>query len=330
MKYLFLTFLFLLSPEVFAQFESRTGTRLMFYNVENLFDTINDPKTNDDDFTPSGHYRWNAYRLYKKLNNVYKVIAAAGGTEPPEIVAFAEVENKQVIENLIYNTPLSKYRYSVVHEDSRDQRGIDVALVYRPDKIKKITSRYFEAGNYREILYFAFSTYGKDTIHLFVNHWPSRAGGQLSSEKKRMFVADILKAKTDSLFKVNKNAKIIITGDFNDEPSDKSIAGVLSAIKISGQINYEELYNLAYLPDEKYGTIKFRGSWGTFDQFIVSGNLLKKNSTYTQPELFRIFKEGFLLTSDEKYLGVKPFRTFYGFKYESGYSDHLPVLLDLK
>lgn len=333
-KAIFILFTLTVQLHLFPQTETREGIRIMFYNVENLFDTINDPATNDDDFTPKGNYHWNNFRLNKKLNNIYKVIVSAGETEPPEIIAFAEVENKKVIEKLIFNTPLSKYKYSIVHKDSPDERGIDVALIYRPDKIKKISSDYFQIffktrDKTRDILLFSFANHKNDTVHLFVNHWPSRSGGQSETEQKRMYVARILKSKTDSIFRNNKNARIILTGDFNDEPTDKSLLQGLKAIK-PGNISGTGLYNLSfYYAGTSTGTLKYKGTWNIFDQMIVSGNLLVKNRLYTQPQFFRIYNEKFLLKQDDRHMGFRPFRTYRGFYYEGGFSDHLPVILDL-
>ncbi len=310
----------------------------MFYNVENLFDWFDDPLTGDNEFTPGGKMHWTEKRFRAKLNNLYKVIVAAGEWEPPEIISFAEVENRFVLNQLVSATPLSKYHYKIIHQDSPDQRGIDAALIYRPDRITKLSERFFrieyadgDIPKTRDILYGVFKVNTKDTIHLFVNHWPSRSGGQLSSEKNRFYVASVLKSKTDSLFRFNETAKIVILGDFNDQPDNKSLQEVLQArfpedIPRSGQ-----LYNLSSC-DAKHtgcGTHKYGGNWSILDQVIVSGDLLHNSGICILPDSYTIFDPPFLLEPDDKYLGSKPCRTYSGYKYQGGFSDHLPVYIDI-
>ena len=312
--------------------------RIMFYNVENLFDTTDDPKTNDNEFLPDSKLHWTDQRFRNKINNIFKAIAAAGQPEPPEIIGFAEVENRYVLQQLVSNTPLLKYKYDSVHQDSPDQRGIDVALIFRPDNIKMISYKYFRI-NYsselvyptRDILYVKFRLNRKDTLHFFVNHWPSRSGGQLASEKHRIFVASVLRSKTDSLFAENKNSKIIIIGDFNDEPENKSIKVILGAEKKGSDLIPGHLYNISSsgLNKSVPGTHKYEGNWAILDQIIVSSSMLSNNGIHTNTDSYTIFNPPFLLENDEKYLGFKPFRTYAGFKYLGGFSDHLPVYLDL-
>ena len=317
----------------------RGDIRIMFYNVENLFDTIDDPLTNDNEFTPSGQKKWDSWRYWHKLNNIFKVIAAAGESEPPEIIGFAEIENKNTLSDLIYNTLLSKYKYTIVHKDSPDKRGIDAAIIYRPDKIKKVSEEFIKIklkGSSkhatRDILYMAFIPNPPDTVHLFINHWPSRYGGELASETARIEAALTLKSKTDSLLKKNACSKIIIMGDFNDNPGNKSISKELQAIQPATGISCKYLYNLSFplLKSSQPGTLKYQGQWFMFDQAIVSGGILKKNGTYTTQEYLKIFNKDFLLESDERHLGKQPFRTYNGLRYKGGFSDHLPVLLDLQ
>ncbi|MFO7656403.1 MAG: hypothetical protein R6W78_04995 [Bacteroidales bacterium] len=317
---------------------NRGDCRIMFYNVENLFDCKDDPKKNDNEFLPESKRHWTEQRFRQKLNNIFKVIAAAGESQPPEIVGFAEIENRYVLEQLVYNTPLSKYQYHIAHFDSPDERGIDVALIYRSDKVKRIAEKVYRVNfspnskrATRDILYFSFQLNRKDTLHLFVNHWPSRSGGQLASEKYRIFVANFLRAKTDSLLACNINTKIMLMGDFNDEPHNKSIKEVLKAGKVENTILPERLYNLSYDAEnlQAPGSHKYQGNWALLDQAMVSGSLLKKKGVYVLPGSFTIFSPSFLLEADEKYLGTKPKRTYIGFKYHGGFSDHLPVYIDL-
>jgi len=322
--------------------DRRGELRIMFYNAENLFDTYNDSLTQDDEFLPDGPKHWNYKRFVDKLNKLCKVIIAVGGWEPPEIIGLCEIENISVLSKLIYDTPLSKYEYGIVHKDSPDTRGIDVALLYRRDKIDLLQESYFSIPfpwdslkKTRDILYFKGRTLKKDTLHIFINHWPSRYGGQLETEPYRIYASTILRNKVDSVFSLDKKPKIIIAGDFNDEPENKSLAEYLSAVNnpdiTSGEIEYDSLYNLSYslLSNTKLGSYKYKSDWQVFDQFIVSGTLINSHNIITSPDDIHIFNAAFLLVKDEIYSGYRPFKTYRGYKYEGGFSDHLPVYLDL-
>lgn len=316
--------------------ERERSLRILFYNTENTFDTINDPATDDDEFTPEAIRRWNSYRYYTKIKNLYKTFIATGGWQPPEIIGLCEVENKKVLEDLVHNTPFNKFNYKIIHKDSPDQRGIDVAAIYNPLKFKILKYQFFPVElpdsyrNTRDILYIKGSTKIKDTLHLFINHWPSKWGGTLKTEPKRICAAKILRKKIDSLFDVNSSSKIIVTGDFNDPPEAKSIRKILKAIPVGDTIKEGKLYNLSTRWDEFYGTHKYQGKWSVIDQLMVSSALLKKQKMYYchSDDAF-IYYSDFLLKADEKYTGEKPFRTFIGYRYHGGYSDHLPVILDL-
>jgi hypothetical protein len=309
----------------------------MFYNVENLFDTQNDPEKNDEEFLPDGNRRWTNTRFLQKINHISQVIVAAGEGDYPSVIGLSEIENQDVLESLLFHTSLGKLDYQVIHKESPDNRGIDVAFLYRKTRFKPL---FFEAVpvkntkddkfKTRDILYVK-GLIGSDTIHFFVNHWPSKSGGIGATKPLRALAASTLRLKTDSLLNLNKNCNIIIMGDFNDTPSDVSVKDVLGA-KSPNEINSSNaLYNLAIpLAIKGKGTNKFQGKWSLIDQIIVSGNLLNGNRLKTSTGLFQIFSPDFLLENDETYLGKKPFRTYSGFKYNGGFSDHLPVLLDLK
>ncbi len=313
--------------------------RVMFYNVENFFDTINDPHKNDEEFLPEGDRHWNSYKFYKKLDNMYKVIVAAGGWEPPEIIGLCEVENKYVLKSLIGSTPLIKFPYDIVHRDSPDSRGIDAAILYRTDKLTKLEEGFIPVyfpdnpnRKTREITYMKARTLNGDTLYFFVNHWPSRLGGAQASEISRMTAALALKTKVDSLLILNEKSKIIIMGDFNDEPLDKSLITGLGARNNFDSISFGNLYNLTscFNTSNVPGSIKYQGQWSRFDQLIVSGSLLTRDNLLTTDcEHAFIFDEKFLLEDDNNYMGYKPFRTFNGYRYQKGFSDHLPVYLDL-
>lgn len=320
--------------------QKRGDLRVMFYNVENLFDTKDDKFTNDNEFTPTGRLNWSKLRYDAKLTAIFKVISAIGESQPPEIVGLCEVENKQVLLDLITQTPLHKFPYQIVHHDSPDPRGIDVAFLYRTDKLKLVSNKpilikfpkKFENHRTRSILLATFVC-EKDTLHVFVNHWPSRRAGEQESEFFRVFVAQQLRAQVDSLLALNPKTKILIMGDLNDEPHDKSLKDGLKAFPVSRNTVQNELYNLSYHYNnpKKIGTHKFRAKWEIFDQIIVSGSLLSNHKgVYCYKESGSIFSAEFLIQADERNLGYSMFRTYAGMKYLGGYSDHLPVYVDFQ
>ncbi len=312
--------------------------RAVFYNVENLFDIQNDSLTMDGEFTPDGVKHWTWKRLQTKLNHIYKVLLATGDWEPPAIIGLCEIENEHVLKQLVYQSPFSKFNYQYVHSESPDHRGIDVALLYDPGKIKILSSHFvpvkFSSNNNlhtRDILR-AMAEIQEDTLHIFVNHWPSRYGGQYKSQHKRMLAARVLRKSLDSLFQMYPRPKIIVMGDFNDGPMDKSIQDTLQAI-YPGTETRGELINLSYpIADaDTSGTLKYRGQWYIFDQIMVSDYLLEVDQGYSCGlESFSVFQAGFLLEDDVKGYGKKPYRTYVGYKYNNGFSDHLPVILDLE
>lgn len=317
----------------------RGEIRIMSYNTENLFDTYDDPSTSDEDFTPTGRLHWTDEKYHHKLLNIYKVIASIGGWQPPEIIGLVEIENRKVLNDLLTTTPLSKYKYGIVHYESPDPRGIDVGLLYRSDKFKVIQEEPIYISfvdnperRTRNILFAKLVYNDSDTLCVFLNHWPSRRGGELVTEELRSEVATVLRQKVDEVFKTNTAAKVIIVGDFNDEPSDPSITTYLKAQRPDSKAIHNQLYNLSFdlLHTSNIGTHYFRGHWAILDQVIVSGILLKtKTGLYTKETDVHIFAADFVIQPDNKNLGVKPFPAYTGPKYKGGYSDHLPVYLDL-
>jgi endonuclease/exonuclease/phosphatase family metal-dependent hydrolase len=331
------TVLTCLSPHSGLSVPGKPGRsyRVLFYNTENLFDPFDDTLTADEDFTPSGRMHWTYKRYEAKLNNTYKVLVAAGAWQPPDIIGMCEVENRRTLEDLVNHTPFSKYTYRIVHENSADRRGIDVALLYNPLTVQFISSHSFRIKKRglltRDILYCKVRL-GSDTCHVLVNHWPSRSEGQLETEPDRLVAAGMLRFITDSLFNRAARARIIIMGDFNDEPSDESLTGRLKATRVVKNALPAGLYNLTSVPSSGpvKGTLKYQGEWNTFDQIIVSGSLLSSgNGLKVSEEGYRIFSGSFLLATDKKYEGYKPFRTYNGYAYLGGFSDHLPVYIDL-
>ncbi|WP_372644361.1 endonuclease [Ancylomarina sp.] len=319
--------------------ELRSDYRILFYNVENLFDTKDDSLKNDAEFLPQGQKYWTWKKYQDKCSKIAKVIMASGGWELPEIVGLCEIENKRTLNGILYATPLKKARYKIIHKESPDHRGIDVALLYQSDRFfpldtsfMKLTYNGSDHSTTREILYVKGATHTDDTLHLFVNHWPSRWGGQLESEYKRLAAASLLRSKVDSIFDQCLKAKIIIMGDFNDYPNNKSISKTLKACVPNKEFKDNNLYNLAAFLEKKnsIASHKYQGVWGMLDQFIVSGALMNANGILrTQPKNMHLFAPTYLLETDNSYKGRRPFRTYIGYKYHGGFSDHLPIYLDL-
>jgi hypothetical protein len=321
-----------------AQEKNSTPLRLVFYNVENFFDTIDDTLRNDDDFLPHGTMRWNETRYKSKINAIYKVISAAGEWDIPAIIGFCEVEKKSVLQDLVYDTYLNKYNWGIIHEESADPRGIDVCLIYRMDLVRLLSYRYLKPEEVKDIdfrsrtvLYSKFLL-SDDTIHLFLNHWPSRRGGALAEESLRNLLSEMLKSKADSISKsVYGHARIILAGDFNCTPKDIVISA-LTGKKGSKKSGTSGLINLSEVSAAKgEGTYRYMGVWEMLDQVIVSDWLTGcTEGYYSDASLFRVFSPGFLLRRDPVYPGLSPFSTYKGYRYQGGFSDHLPVILDLK
>ncbi|NPD46479.1 MULTISPECIES: endonuclease [unclassified Lentimicrobium] len=325
---------------VFSQEEldrhPQDSLRMMFYNVENLFDPFDDSLTSDEEFTEEGAKHWSWYKYQDKLSNIYKTIVAVGNPYPPAIIGLCEIENRFVLNQLVYKTPFSKFDYRIVHEESPDRRGIDVGLLFDPKRAEliyheavRIDFHFSPQTKTRDILYVKLRIFNEDTIHIFVNHWPSRWGGQMASAPKRNYVADILRVKIDSIFNEELTPSIFVMGDFNDEPEDESLRLHLEAGSPEGSSRMVNVM-LPLVNDKSKGTHKYQANWGILDQFIVSKFLLLSNNQL-QINLHQnpIFAEPYLLEKDEKFLGLKPNRTFIGYKYHGGFSDHLPIFLDL-
>jgi predicted extracellular nuclease len=321
-------------------FLDRGNIRFVFYNVENLFDTYDDTLTQDDEFLPWGMQAWNKERYEDKLKKIFKVLVNVGGWELPEMIGLCEIENRFVLEELINRTPLSRENYGIIHEDSPDARGIDLGFLYRKDAffpIKheaiRITFPMSPETKTRDILYIeGLINNKKDKLHIFVCHFPSRRGGQIDSEPRRNYVAEQIRAKMDSILNVNAAANIIVTGDFNDEPTNNSILNVLQAKGDWNGLQPNELHNYMYnfKVEQGLGTYKFQGYWNMLDQYMVSQGLMNPESkVFLKQNSAQIYSKQWLLTEDTDNPGQKPFRTYGGAIYYGGYSDHLPIYLDI-
>jgi endonuclease/exonuclease/phosphatase family metal-dependent hydrolase len=313
--------------------------RIMFYNVENLFDTKDDSLKNDDDFLPDGFMHWTSRKYWEKLRNITRVITAVGEMEPPALIGLCEVENDSVLYDLTKRSPLRVQEYEYIITHSPDERGIDVALLYQRHQFRLLDAREYEIKfsdkrrrPTRNLLHAIGEIINGDTLDLFVCHLPSRSDGQRETEPARIEAAALLRTKTDSLLTLRENASILIMGDFNDHPDNKSLRQTLKARSVQGLIRKDQRYNLFYhrSHEQDYGTYKYQGRWEVLDQFIVTGNLLmEQNSVQVKENKAHIFRAAFLLEEDERYFGKKPFRTNMGPRYLGGFSDHLPIYMDL-
>jgi exonuclease III len=312
------------------------GVRVMFYNVENLFHPTDDSLKNDDEFTLEGMRHWTFARYQDKLNKVAKTIIAVGEWNPPAVVGLCEIESIQCLYDLVLNTPLAKFGYQVLLIESDDNRGIDVGLIYRPQYFEllehhavKLNFPEENARPSRDILYVK-GKIKKDTVHFYVNHWPSRYGGVLATVPKRNFAAHVLRAHIDSIRTANAKAKIVAMGDFNDHPNDESMLDILGAKNQLKDSIGNDLVNLMFPFTHVKGTHKYQHEWSILDQFVTTLATLDSSSgLFTKPEAVRIFQPDFLLEMDSDGLGQKPKRTYIGYRYHGGFSDHLPIYLDI-
>lgn len=291
---------------------SVADAQIFCWNLENYFDAKDDPLTADEAFTPGGEHHWSRRKYEAKRNLIAKAIIASAECfdgDLPAIVGLCEVENGAVLRSLLEDTPLAKFRYRAVHRESPDPRGIDVALLYDPERVKLLSSGFITTKEFatREILYAKVALL-RDTVHIYVNHWPSKYSGAKVSEVKRQAVCDALLAHLDSLRAVEPEAKIIAMGDFNDTPQAPSIVRLC------------ERAGLENLSGNISGTIKFKGKWETIDQLLASSAAAAIIGTVDA------YKPDFLLEEDKAFLGSKPRRTNVGPRYNGGASDHLPIV----
>jgi len=306
--------------------------RVIFYNVENLFDTINDPETQDEEFLPSSKNEWNTKKYQVKLNHVAKVFAAMLDTIQPLVIGMTEIENKNVLEDLIAQPALKKFNFGIIHHDSPDERGIDAAILYNKDVVESIfdATLKVDLGNgdkTRDILYFKAQMSEEFPVWFFVNHWPSRRGGG-ESEEKRKIAAKVMRSKIENIFLGEPFARIIVMGDFNDNPGDASVR-LLSPQPEKKSKTLAMVNLMLPLADHKEFTLKYKDESDIFDQFIVSVNLLDpRHQYYIRKTEARIFTPSWLLFKHPKF-GLIPNRTYANGKWVGGYSDHLPVYFDL-
>ena len=336
-----LFFCLLLFPLVLTAQEQRYKVGCIgFYNLENLFDTLDTPGVRDTEFTPEGANRYTGEIYQEKLGNLSKVVAELGTDLTPDgvsILGVSEIENRKVLEDFVRHPNLRDRNYQIVHYDSPDRRGIDVALLYQPKYFEVTGSRslpvlLFEADSSRiytrDILYVA-GLFDGEPIHIMVGHWPSRRGGEARSQPLRNAAAMVCKAVTDSLMREDPNTKVIIMGDLNDDPVSPSVRQVLDARRKPQQVRPGGLFNPYYDNFKKgIGTTAYRDAWSLFDQVILSYGFINGEPDGFQYLRAHIHNEPYLLQRTGHFKGY-PFRTYAGGQYLGGYSDHFPVYVVL-
>ena len=305
---------------------------IAFYNIENLFDIKNDPHTHDNDFLPTSQKRWTPKRYQKKLLKLGSVIPKIGNEDnqiAPVIIGLAEVENANVISDLINSKNLIEENYDFIHYDSMDERGIDVALLYKPNIFKVEHSETFsvylenEKGNqdYTRDILLVQGILNNENINVLINHWSSRREGVMETEFKRIAGANAVNAIIKKLKTENSDAKIIVMGDFNDNPNSKSIK------LLEAESNLYNPFKTVWSRDN--GSLSHNFQWNLFDQILFTTNFFDTNNSKLIFNNAKVFNSKFLTQNHGKYKG-QPFRTFVGKKYTGGYSDHFPVFIELK
>lgn len=298
---------------------------IVSYNVENLFDTEDDPATYDEDFLPEGKLHWTGERYRHKLDQLARAIAWAGDG-PPAVIGLAEVENTQVVKDLAGTGPLAQTAYSVVHFESPDERGIDVALLVRKDfaTVAEQQPLPVDLGSdrTRDVLYSLLKLPGGEWLHILMNHWPSRGEGVKQSAPKRMAAAEVVRRKVDGILRKDHAAKILVMGDFNDGPQDASIRhGLQAACDSTAQADLFDLMCI-HQPSGS-GSFQYGGGWEYLDQMIVSNGLLNGNGINVNSA--SAFRDPRLLFRHPKF-GPSPDKTYSGGHYKGGFSDHLPIV----
>lgn len=288
----------------------KSSLRIVSYNVENLFDTKHDTLKNDSSFLPEGMHHWTYRRYQTKIDRIAQVLVNIGGWESVPLVGLCEVENARCLRNLCYK--LRRFHYKYVHYDSPDERGVDVALLYDSTRVSILNSRALslslDGDATRDILYVSALYEQRDTVHVMMCHLPSQLGGASNTDWKRQRAKSLIQSQIDSILLLQPSANIVVMGDMNTSAQDD----------LTGMVNL-------MIPIQKMGqgTHKYQGIWTCLDQFYVSHSIFPQSTAM-------IFSPQWLLEEDTKYLDVQPRRTYVGYRYHDGYSDHLPIVLHLR
>ncbi|NQW43615.1 MAG: endonuclease/exonuclease/phosphatase family protein [Bacteroidetes bacterium] len=333
----------LVSIFIFSLHESYTQTKkykiatIGFYNLENLYDTLDDPLKKDDEFTPNGTKKYISKVYLDKLDKLSTVISEIATDVTPDgaaILGVAEIENRTVLEDLCKTDKLKSRNYKIVHYDSPDERGVDVAMLYNPKYFKLLASKSITLSTYhlggdrptRDILWVTGLLDG-DTVHLFINHWPSRGGGEELTAPFRNEGGRICKHYIDSLIKIDANAKCLIMGDLNDNPTNPSCSKILSAVAKPEKLKVTQNMLNPWINFYKKGTgtLAYQDVWSLFDQIILSYGFVKADSGYLFKQAF-IYSKPYMVTKTGRYKGY-PLRTYDFDNYNGGYSDHFPTYI---
>jgi hypothetical protein len=341
MKFSIIPILLLLNVSLLSQSKQQYKVAVIsFYNLENLYDTVDNPMVNDEEFLPSGPRNYSGEIYLNKLGKLSTVISQIGtemNPDGPAVLGVAEVENDTVLRDLVNQPLIAKRGYRIVHYDSKDARGVDVGLLYNPKYFTVVASDKLyvqlpggskDAYYTRDILWVKGNLDG-ETVHIYVNHWPSRVGGEERSAPAREAAAKVCKDHIDSIARLEPGAKVIIMGDLNDDPTNVSVSGVLGAkgkekdVKSGGLFNpWLEMYK------KGFGTLAYQDAWGLFDQIIISSPWLDKSQTGFFFFRQHVFNREYLVENIGRYKGY-PMRTWDGNTYRGGYSDHFPTYIVL-
>jgi hypothetical protein len=311
---------------------------IAFYNLENLFDTIpNNPEGRDEEFTPNGSRQWNGDKYWKKINNLARAISSfTSKTTPngPAIIGVSEIENRSVLEDLVANEQIRAWDLQIVHHDSPDARGVDVGLLYNPKyfKLENVTNHRLTEVSFRtrDQMCVVGRLMGQ-RIAVIVNHWPSRLGGQEQSSPNREAAARLCRAISDSLWQVDPNIGVIIMGDLNDDPQNKSCKDVLGAKKNKKDVTDPHGFYNAFWEklDQGIGTLAYKSAWNLFDQIIVSGNIANGEDSRWSFWRAEVLNREFLKDTEGTRQGY-PLRTYSSGIFLNGYSDHFPTEIFLR
>jgi hypothetical protein len=332
-----LLFLLLLLSSFTLYSQSYKAGLIAFYNLENLFDTINTEGVNDEEFSTTGLDRWTGEKYHHKIGNMALAISRIGEDEGwkggPAVIGVSEIENRQVLEDLISDPHLRESGYQIVHYDSPDLRGVDVALLYRTRYFRVTSSTSNElklyddkgARIYTRDQLVVSGIYDGEPMHFIVNHWPSRSGGELPTRPRRNAAADLTRHLVDSLLHINSGSKIFVMGDLNDDPFNDSMRKHLRAAPDPGKLKDGELFNTMYpLYKKGIGSLYYQDGLNFFDQIIVTPSLLGKDYSSYKFYKAQVFNSSFLVQKDGQYKGY-PLRTYVGTVFQGGFSDHFPV-----
>lgn len=320
---------------------AQSGLRICELNCENFFDCRHDSMKADQQFLPESPRRWTLTRYWRKQQNIAKELISMSNGVPPDLIALVEVENDSVLHDLTRKSVLRRAGYEYVMTVSADPRGIDVALLYQPSVFRLCQHRSLRlhlANNpgyaTRDVLYTKGVVFTGDTLHIVVCHFSSKVSGARKSERYRMAEASMVRSLVDSIRQQETGARVVILGDFNEPPTGQAITETLQARPCDGVMDKRLIYNLAYPMDHDQrrprGTYYYQGRWERLDHIIVTGSLLDSSRTlYTKPTAYQIHAPKFILMTDPTTQRLIPFRTYNGYRYQGGYSDHLPVYIDL-